>query len=92
MSKPVVRVVIAVLVCLAIVAAISPSVQAKLGSVFQKTEATTNTTSSSSTVTESQNLQEGTLSQPAPASPQFDKSGPSDSPHECNNSDPSSDY
>ena len=89
MSKPVVRVVVAVLVCLAIVAAISPSVQAKLGSVFQKTVA--NTASSSSTVTESQTLQEGTLNQPVPASPQFDKSGPSDSSHECN-SDPSLDY
>jgi hypothetical protein len=88
MSKPVVRVVIAVLVCLAIVAAISPSVQAKLGSVFQLTEANT---AASSTVIESQTLQEGTLNQPAPASPQFDKSGPSDSSHECN-SDPSLDY
>ena len=90
MSKPVVRIVVAVLVCLAIVAAISPSVQAKLGSVFQKTE--TNTTSSSSTVTESQTLQEGTLNQPVPASPQLDKSGSSDSSRECNNSDPSLDY
>ena len=89
MSKPVVRVVIALLVCLAIVAAISPSVQAKLGSVFQMTEA--NTATSSSTFIESQTLQEGTLNQAAPASPQFDKSGPSASDHECN-SDPSSDY
>ena len=90
MSKPIVRIVVAVLVCLAIVAAISPSVQAKLGSVFQKTDA--NTASSSSTLTESQTLQEGTLNQPAPASPLLDKSEPSDSPHECNNSDPSLDY
>lgn len=90
MSKPVVRIAVAVLVCLAIVAAISPSVQAKLGSVFQKAEA--NTASSSSTLTESQTLQEETLNQPVPASPQFDKSGPSDSSHECNNSDPSLDY
>jgi len=89
MSKPVVRVVVAVLICLAIVAAISPSVQAKLESVFQKTEA--NTAASSSTVIESQTLQEGTLNQPVPASPQFDKPGSSDSSRECN-SDPSLDY
>jgi hypothetical protein len=89
MSKPVVRVVVAVLICLAVVASISPSVQAKLESVFQKTEA--NTAASSSAVTEGQTLQEGTLNQSAPASPQFDKSRPSDSSHDCN-SDPSADY
>jgi len=89
MSKPVVRVVIAVLVCLAIVAAISPSVQAKLGGVFQKTEASA--AASSSIVIESQTLQEETPNQPAPASPQFDKSGSPDSSRECN-SDPSLDY
>lgn len=90
MSKPVVRVVVAVLICLAVVAAISPTVQAKLGSVFQKAEANT-AAASSSAVTGGQTLQEGTLDQSVPASPQFEKSGSSDSSHDCN-SDPSADY
>ena len=89
MSKPIVRVVVAVLICLGIVAAVSPSVQARLGNVFQQAE--TNTAANSSTITDGQTLKQGTVKERVPASSQFNDLAPSDSSHECN-SDPTLDY
>jgi hypothetical protein len=80
MSKPIARVVFAVLISLVIIgAAASPFVQSRFGSVFQRTGA------SSSAIT-SMFTDKQTLEQPS----QFDEFSP-DSSHGCN-SDPSVDY
>lgn len=89
MSKPIVRVVVAVLICLAVVAAISPSVQAKLESVFRKAEA--NTAASASESMGNQSLEEGTLNEQVPSPSQLNEFAPSGSSHDCN-SDPTADY
>jgi len=88
MSKLIVRVVFAVLISLVLIAAVSPTVKAKLESVFQKAEVSN--AASTSISTENQTLEEGAVEQ-APAPSQFDKLSPPDSSHECN-SDPTLDY
>jgi hypothetical protein len=90
MSKPIVRVVVALLICFAVVAAVSPSVQARLESVFRKAEVIN--TASDAASTENQVLEKGTLEKKAPASSKFDDFSPSDSSGGCNSSDPTSDY
>ena len=84
MSKPIARVVFAVLASLVIIAAAaSPAVQSEFGSVFQKTGAVTS--ANTTMFKETQTLEQ------APAPSQFDDFAPSDSSHGCN-SDPSADY
>lgn len=83
MSKPIARVVFAVLISLVIIAAAaSPFVQSRFGSVFQKTGASSSAITSM--FTDKQTLEQN----PAPS--QFDEFAP-DSSHDCN-SDPSVDY
>jgi Flp pilus assembly pilin Flp len=89
MSKPIIRVVVAALICLAVVAAVSPSVQAGIESVFRKADASTAV--NSSTIIDSQTLEQGTMNEKTPASSQFDDLAPLDSSRGCN-SDPSADY
>jgi len=85
MSKPIVRVVFAVLISLVIIAAAaaSPVVQSEFGSVFRKTGA--NTAANTSMFADNQTLEQ------LPASSQFDEFAPSDSSRHCN-SDSTSDY
>jgi hypothetical protein len=88
MSKPITRIVFAVLVSLAIIAAVAPSVQARLESIFQKTEASNAANTSIST--DNQTLKEATAKEQVAPS-QFDEFAPSESSHNCN-SDPTVDY
>ena len=88
MSKPIARVVFAVLISLVIIAAAaSPVVQSSLGSVLRR--AGINSAIISVPV-DNQNLRQGTMNEQIPAPPQYNDFAP-DSSHECN-SDPSLDY
>ncbi len=89
MSKPIVRVVIAVLICLAVVAAASPTVQSKFGSILRGAEVSNPANASMST--DSQTLEEGTANKQLIPAPSLDNRGPSDSSRDCN-SDPTADY
>ena len=89
MSKPIARVVFAVLISLVIIAAAaSPIVQSRLGSVFRK--AGVNTSAATSMFSDNQTLKQGTMDEQIPEPSQYNDFAP-DSSHDCN-SDSSLDY
>ena len=90
MSKPIVRVVFAVLISLVIIATVaaSPIVQSRLGSAFRKAGA--NTSATTSIFSDNETLRQGTVNEKVPAPSQYNDFAP-DSSHHCN-SDPSIDY
>jgi hypothetical protein len=88
MSKPIARVVFAVLISLVIIAAAaSPIVQSNLGSVLQS--AGVHTSTIISVPVDNQNLRLGTMNEQIPGSSQYNDFAP-DFSHDCN-SDPSLD-
>lgn len=89
MSKPIARVVFAVLISLVIIAAAaSPIAQSSFGNVLRT--AGVYTTTIISVPADNQNLRQGTMNKQIPASSQYNDFAP-DSSHDCN-SDPSLDY
>jgi hypothetical protein len=90
MSKPIARVVFAVLISLVIIATVaaSPIVQSRLGSAFRKAEL--NASEANSMFTDNETLTQGTVNEKIPAPSQYNDFAP-DSSHHCN-SDPSLDY
>ena len=89
MSKPIARVVFAVLISLFIIAAAaSPIARSSLGSVLRR--AGINTSTITSMPVDNQNLRQGTMNEQIPSPSQYNDFVP-DSSHDCN-SDPSLDY